>query len=182
MLASSNFLVPGATFLLELIAFGLVLFFIAKYVLPPLRRAMDQRAEHIRNSIEAAEAAKREAEESSAKRRELLESARTEARAIVDRANQLAEQLKEEGRQRGQEEHARLVATAQGEIDAERDRARAEVMNELSALVLDAAERVIGAGLDGDRHRALVDDAIVAAQAGSAGAASGSSSAAPGSH
>src|ERR1019366_567985 len=111
MLASSNFLVPGATFLLELIAFGLVLFFIAKYVLPPLRRAMDQRAEHIRNSIEAAEAAKREAEESSAKRRELLESARTEARAIVDRANQLAEQLKEEGRQRGQEEHARLVAT-----------------------------------------------------------------------
>ncbi len=57
------------------------------------------------------------------------------------------------------------MASAQAEIEQERDRARAEVMSQLGALVLDAAERVIGAGLDDERHRALVEEAISAAQA-----------------
>jgi F-type H+-transporting ATPase subunit b len=162
---TSNFIIPNFTFVLQLVAFLLVLGFIAKYVLPPLRKAMAERAEHIRSSIQAAEDAKREAEELTAKRRELLEGARQEARTIIDQANEIAEQLKEEGRQRGADEHARLVASAQTEIDLERDRARSEVMSELGSLVLEAAERVIGAGLDDDRHRALVAEAISAAQA-----------------
>ncbi|MGO8875685.1 MAG: F0F1 ATP synthase subunit B [Acidimicrobiales bacterium] len=173
MLVSSLFLLPGFTFVLELIAFLLVLGFIAKYVLPPLRKAMNDRAEHIRNSIQAAEDAKRDADDLAARRRELLEGARQEARAIVDRANEIAEQLREEGRQRGIEEHARLVESAQAEIDLERDRARSEVMSQLGSLVLEAAERVIGAGLDDERHRALVEEAISAAQASSEGSGAG---------
>ena len=167
MVVSNLFLLPGFTFVLELIAFLIVLWLVAKYILPPLRKAMDERADHIRNSIQAAEDAKREADELAARRRELLEGARQEARAIVDQANEIAEQLKEEGRQRGLEEHARLVASAQVEIDLERDRARSEIMSELGSLVLEAAESVIGAGLDDQRHRALVEEAITAAEASS---------------
>jgi F-type H+-transporting ATPase subunit b len=172
---SSNFIIPNFTFVLQLVAFLLVLGFLAKYVLPPLRKAMNQRADHIRNSIEAAEEAKREADDLAAKRRELLEGARQEARAIVDQANEIAEQLREEGRQRGLEEHDRLVASAQAEIDLERDRARSEVMSQLGSLVLEAAERVIGAGLDDERHRALVEEAISAAQASPGQGAAGDS-------
>lgn len=166
-MTTSIFLLPGFTFVLELIAFLLVLAFIAKYVVPPLRKAMNERAEQIRNSLQAAEDAKHDADEMAARRRELLESARTEARQIVEQANEIAEQLKEEGRQRGIAEHDRLLASAQAEIEQERERARAEVMTQLGALVLDAAERVIGAGLDDERHRALVEEAISAAQASS---------------
>jgi F-type H+-transporting ATPase subunit b len=171
--SSSNFLIPNFTFVLQLVAFLLVLGFLAKYVLPLLRKAMADRAEHIRSSIQSAEDAKRDAEALASERREQLESARAEARQIIDQANEIAGQLKEEGRQRGQEEHDRLVASAQAEIDLERDRARSEVMGELGSLVLEAAERVIGAGLDDDRHRALVEEAISAAQA--SGRESGSS-------
>ncbi|HXY43123.1 MAG TPA: F0F1 ATP synthase subunit B [Acidimicrobiales bacterium] len=167
MVSSNLFLLPGFTFVLELIAFLIVLWIVAKYVLPPLRKAMDERADHIRNSIQAAEDAKREADELASRRRELLEGARQEARAIIDQANEIAEQLREDGRRRGVEEHDRLVASAQVEIDLERDRARSEVMSELGSLVLEAAERVIGAGLDDERHRALVEEAITAAQASS---------------
>jgi F-type H+-transporting ATPase subunit b len=157
-------LIPNFTFVLELIGFLLVLWIISKYALPPLRKAMADRAEYIRSSIQGAEDAKRDAEQLAGRRRELLEAARAEARDIVDQANEIAEQLKEEGRQRGQEEHDRLVTRAQLEIDLERERARADLMADLGSLVLEAAERVIGAGLDGKRHRALVDEAIVAAQ------------------
>lgn len=161
---ASLFLLPNFTFILELIAFLLVLGFVAKYVLPPLRRAMAAREAQIRNSIEAADDARREAMESAARRREALEAARAEARQIIEQANEMADQLRDEGRQRGQAEYERLVSAAQGEIELERQRARDEVMGELGDLVLRAAERVIGGGLDEDHHRALVDEAIAAAQ------------------
>jgi F-type H+-transporting ATPase subunit b len=166
---ASLFLLPDFTFVLELIAFLLVLGFIAKYVLPPLNKAMAARADHIRNSIQAAEDARTEAEAAVVKRRELLELARGEARAIVDQANATADQLREEGRQRGQEEYERLLADARVEIEQERQRARDEVMEDVGALVLRAAEQVIGGALDAERHRSLVNDAIVAAQASAPG-------------
>ena len=170
---ASIFLLPNGTFIFELVAFLLVIAFVAKVVVPPLNRVMTERAEHIRSSIESAEAARHDADELASRRRELLEAARVEARAIVEQANEIAEQLKEEGRRRGTEERERLVASAQAEIDQERERARAEIMSDIGSLVLEAAERVIGAALDDERHRALVDEAIAAAQA-SAGTASGS--------
>ncbi len=160
------FLLPGFTFVLELIGFLLTLALIAKFPLPQLRKAMNDRANHIRNSIESAEQARAEAEALATERRQQLEHARAEARAMVDQANQIAEQLREEGRQRGQEEYERLVHAAQGEIELERQRAREEVMGDVASLVLAAAERVVGAGLDDARHRALVDEVITAAEAG----------------
>ena len=169
MIASSNFLIPNATLIVEIVAFLVVLGFIAKYVLPPLNKAMAARADHIRNSIQAAEDARTEAEAAVVKRRELLELARGEARAIVDQANATADQLREEGRQRGQEEYERLLADARVEIEQERQRARDEVMEDVGALVLRAAEQVIGGALDAERHRSLVNDAIVAAQASAPG-------------
>ncbi|MGH9297182.1 MAG: F0F1 ATP synthase subunit B, partial [Acidimicrobiales bacterium] len=160
----SDFLVPNFTFVLELIAFLLIVFFFARVILPPLRKAMADRETQIRNSIQSAEEARRDAARSAERRREALEAARLEARQIVDQANQTAEQLREEGRQKGQQEYERLVQAARGEIELERQRARDEVMTDVGSLVLRAAERVIGAGLDDERHRALVDEAITAAQ------------------
>jgi F-type H+-transporting ATPase subunit b len=171
----SLFLVPGFTFVLELIAFLLVLGFVAKYVLPPVRKAMDERAEHIRSSIQAAEDAKRDAEASAVTRREQLEAARKEARAIIDQANATADQLREEGRQRGQAEYERLLANALVDIEQERQRARDEVMEDVGGLVLRAAEQVIGGALDAERHRALVLEAITAAEDSSPGGSVGSS-------
>jgi F-type H+-transporting ATPase subunit b len=174
-MTASLFLLPGFTFVLELIAFVLVLGFVAKYVLPPLRKAMAERAEHIRSSIQAAEDAKRDAEALAARRREQLDAARQEARSIIDQANATADQLREEGRQRGQAEYDRLLANARVDIEQERQRARDEVMEDVGALVLRAAEQVIGGALDAESHRALVSEAIAAAEGSGNGGASGSS-------
>ncbi|HLI43796.1 MAG TPA: F0F1 ATP synthase subunit B [Acidimicrobiales bacterium] len=171
MALGSVFLIPNFTFVLEWIAFVAVLAFFARVILPPLRRAMNEREASIRSNIQAAEDARREAAQLVEQRREALEAARNEARQIVDQANEVAEQLKEEGRQRGQAEYERLVQAARSEIELERQRARDEVMGEVGELVLRAAERVIGSGLDGERHRALVDEAIAAAQSSGDGTA-----------
>lgn len=168
---ASIFLIPNFTFVVEWITFIAVLFFFAKVILPVLRRAMNDREASIRNSIKAAEDARREAAQLADQRREALDAARAEARQIVDQANEVAEQLRVEGRERGQSEYERLVQAARSEIELERQRARDEVMEQVSDLVLRAAERVIGGGLDDTRHRALVDEAIAAAQASGDGTA-----------
>ena len=41
--ATSNFLIPNATFIAELVAFVIILWIIAKYILPPIRKAMTDR-------------------------------------------------------------------------------------------------------------------------------------------
>ncbi len=132
MIEGSLFLLPGFTFVLELIGFLLTLWVVAKVIpLPQLRKAMADRADHIRNSIQAAEEARREAERLAAERRQLLESARQESRSIIDQANQTAEQLREEGRQRGQEEYERLLEAARTDIEQQRRRAQEEVMEDV---------------------------------------------------
>jgi len=159
---------PVFIFALEVVGFLLTLAVVAKFPLPLLRKAMKDRANNIRNSIEAAEQARADAERLVAERCELLEVARQEAGTILDQANQMAEQRLEEGRQRRQEEFERLVHAAQAEIAGQLQQARAEITAEVGALVLRAAEGVIEAALDEERHRALVDEAITAAEASDA--------------
>jgi F-type H+-transporting ATPase subunit b len=167
MLASNgNFLIPNATFFAELIIFVIVLGVMSKWVLPPLQKAVADRAAGIRAEIHAAEVARAEAERQSAERRRVLDDARLEARGIVDDAARAAEQAREEARQRGQAERDRRLEEARAAIDVESARARSDVSSQLGALVVAAAEAVIGSSVDPERHRAVINEAIAASEAG----------------
>src|SRR6478735_8144968 len=58
----SNFLVPNATFFVELAAFALLFYLLAKYVIPPINRAMVARQDAIRKEFADLEHARSEAE------------------------------------------------------------------------------------------------------------------------
>jgi F-type H+-transporting ATPase subunit b len=166
MLASnSNFLVPDGTFIAELIAFLIILGIIAKWVLPPLNRAMQARQEEIRSSLEAAEDAKTEADETRAQRQGIIDEARQQAREIVAQANRAADQVRADGQSRGQQEYERLVASADAEITLARQRALDEITSRIGALVLSVARQVIEREIDAQRHRALIDEAVSALRA-----------------
>ncbi len=59
------------------------------------------------------------------------------------------------------------MARASLEIEAARNRVRAEVISELGAIVVDAAERVVSAELDDASQRRLIAEAISATGAAS---------------
>jgi F-type H+-transporting ATPase subunit b len=171
--ANSNFLVPDGTFIAELIAFLIILGIIAKWILPPLNRAMQARQEEIRSSLEAADEAKIEAEETRAQRQGILDESRQQAREIVAQANRTADQLRADGQVRGQQEYERLVASADAEIALSRQRALDEITSRIGALVLSVARQVVEREIDAQRHRGLIDEAVAAlrAEASSTGAA-----------
>jgi F-type H+-transporting ATPase subunit b len=166
-IASSNFLVPNGTLIIEIVAFLLVLVFIARVVLPPLNRTLEQRQEEIRTSLEAAETARVEADETRAQRQGILDEARQRAREIVAQANQVAETVAVQSEERGQQEYDRLVRAAETDIALARQRAVDEVSAQLGALVMSVARQVIGREIDATSHRALIDEAVAALRSSS---------------
>jgi len=173
MTASSNFLVPNATLIVEVVAFLIVLGFVWRYVLPPVNRALEERQRQIQSSLEAAETARREADETRAQRQRIVDEARQQARDIVAQANKTAQRVVAEAEERGQRENDRLVASAASEIAAARQRAVEEVSAQVGALVLSVARQVIGREIDPERHRALIEEAVEVLRSPAASAPAG---------
>ncbi|MDA8056698.1 MAG: F0F1 ATP synthase subunit B [Actinomycetota bacterium] len=169
-LATSNFLVPNGTLIVELIAFLIVLAVLGKYVLPPLNKAMTARQEQIRSELEAADRAKADADAADAERRQVLEEARHQAREIVATANATAEQMTVAAQARAQAEHDRIVQAADAEVAVAKQAAVEELSARVGQLVLAAAERVVGREIRAEDHRDLIEAAIAAVRAESGSA------------
>lgn len=174
LLASSNFLVPNATFIVELVAFLLVLGALAKWVLPVVNRSMEERQATIRQALTDAEEAKRRSEEAEAQYKRVIDEAREEARHLVDEANRMAEQLRSEKRQQADQEYERIITRARGDIDAEVRRAAEELRSQIAGIALAVVEKVIGEGLDAQVQRGIIERAIaeIEAQSGTTGVSS----------
>ena len=104
-LPDGNFLVPDATALVEGIVFVVVLFVVAKWVMPRLSAKLDDRRRLINDELQAASEAVAEARRHEQKAQELLRDARRQARTIIDGAFELRDFLVEEGKRRGREEY-----------------------------------------------------------------------------
>jgi F-type H+-transporting ATPase subunit b len=163
---SNNFLLPNMTFFVELLAFLVILGLIAKYILPPIKRAMDQRQAEIASALEQGEEAKRRLLVADAEYQAKLAEARQQARTVIERANRLAEQVREEARSKSQQEYDRVIARAEADIQRATERAREELRLQVADLVIAAAERVIGEELDIERHRGLIEEAIAGVGSG----------------
>jgi F-type H+-transporting ATPase subunit b len=171
VLASSNFLVPNGTFVIELLAFLIVVGVLGKYILPYISKPMEERQQAIRQALLDAEEAKRRSAEAEEAYRRAISEARTQARAVVDQANRLAEQVRTDRRQQADEEFERRVAQARVEIDAQVRQATETLRRQVGDLAVAVVEKVLGEGLDDQVHRSLIDRTIaeVEAQAGAAG-------------
>jgi F-type H+-transporting ATPase subunit b len=176
-IATSNFLIPNATLIVELVAFLVVLAFIGKYVLPYLKKALDERAALIGSQLAAADEAKADASAADADRRAALEEARTQAREIVAQAKRTAEQMRADGEANARNDYERIVGSAEAEVKLARQRAVDEAANHLGELVMDVVERVIGREVDSAAHRDLIDEAVLALRADASGGAAASSGA-----
>ncbi|HXB36842.1 MAG TPA: F0F1 ATP synthase subunit B [Acidimicrobiales bacterium] len=162
MTTASIFLVPNGTFFIELAVSIVLILAIYKWVLPPINKAMQERQEKIRSSLEAADAARADAEAADDERRNVLEQARQQAREIVATANRTAEQVRTDMQARGQAEYDRIVGNADVEIALARQRAVEEAASRMGEVVMEVVERVIGREVNLDVHRDLIDEAVTA--------------------
>jgi F-type H+-transporting ATPase subunit b len=149
-----NELIVGA------IAFGVLFFFVWKWVLPRLGRLLEERRQKIQGSLEEAERARREADQVLADYQQRLRDAGSEAGRIIEDARKTAEQMRKDLLARAEEEAGQMVARAQEEVRGERDRAVQALRRQLAEASVDLAGKVVGEELDTERHRRLVDQYI----------------------
>jgi F-type H+-transporting ATPase subunit b len=150
----------NGTVIVELVTFLIMLAILARYVYPRIVTLAEARQRQIAEQLKEAEEARGAAEQRLKEAEEKLNDARKTAQAVIDAAAKSAEQLRQEMRQKAEEESKRTVEAARKEIEAERDQAVRSVRSEVANLVVAATEKVIGETLDDDRHRQLIDKAI----------------------
>jgi F-type H+-transporting ATPase subunit b len=157
-----SFLVsPG----LGLMIWTLILFLITMWVLnkvafPRIAEALDKRANAIRESIEAAERQREEADKLLEEYRHRLTEAREQADDIVARARKAAETAKAEATAEGKDKREELVAAARRDIEAETRRSLERIRKEVADLTVLATEKLTRKTLTDDDHRQLVEDAL----------------------
>lgn len=158
----SNFLVPNGTFLVELLAFGIMLFLLGKYVIPPINRAMTDRQDALRKEFSDLEQAKQDAADAEAEFKAQIADARHEAARIREESREQGAAIIAEMREQAQAESARIVEHAHAQIDADRKAALASLRAEVGTLATSLAERIVGESLQDDERSGRVVDRFLA--------------------
>jgi F-type H+-transporting ATPase subunit b len=151
--AASNFLVPNATFVVELIAFVIILWVLGRYVLPVINKALTDRQESIRREFDEAEQAKADAKAAEEKYNAQFVDARHEAARIREEAREQGAAIVAEMREQAQAEAARIVAHAHAQLEAERQQVVNQLRTEVGGIATSLAERIVGESLEDDERR-----------------------------
>jgi F-type H+-transporting ATPase subunit b len=159
---TNNFLVPNGTFIVELIAFAIIFLILARYVIPPINKAMTARQEAIRAEFAEADEAKKNAKEAEAEFKAQIADARKEAARIREEATDQGKQIIEEAKQQAQVEQQRIKDQAQAQIAAERQQALTSLRAEVGTLATSLAGRIVGESLEDDARSGRVVDRFLA--------------------
>ena len=151
-------------------ALNFIVFFalIWTFAFKPVSRMLDERRERIEQGLKDAEQARRDRENAEAERVATLGEARKEANDILARGQRLAQETRDADIAATREELERMRQRAASEIDAEKQRAIAELRGEVADLALAAASRVVGESMTDERPRRLVAEFLTSASTASA--------------
>jgi F-type H+-transporting ATPase subunit b len=157
---SSLFILPNATFIVELVAFIVLVAVVAKYIIPPINKALEQRQQSIQDSLDSAANAEAEANKLLEKRKAELDEARQRARQIIEQANKLAEDIKKDAQQAAEAQYKEALARAQSDIELARENMLRELEETFGSLVVLAAQKIIDKELDQNKHREIIEQTI----------------------
>jgi F-type H+-transporting ATPase subunit b len=142
--AEGNFLIPNATFFVELLIFLIVLGVIWFFVVPPIRKVLGEREERVAETTANSKAAKELFEEAETRYQTALEQARTEAADIREGARAQGRSLLEQLRGEAQQEADTIVAESAAQLRAEADQVAAELREVVEPMSHQLADRVLG--------------------------------------
>jgi len=154
-----NPLIPHtAELIVGAIAFTLLFLVLRKFVVPMFEKAFTARTEAIQGGIERAEKAQVEAQRALNQYTEQLSKAQSEAQTLREEARVQGAAIIEDLRAKAQEEAARITAAAHASIEAERQQAVTSLRNEVGALAVELASKIVGEALDDQARQSRIVD------------------------
>ena len=143
-----------------IITFVIVVLVLKGAAWKPLVKALNDREEKIRSSLEQAALAHQEAQRVLDENRKALAAAEEQSARIIREGRDMGERLKSELLEKAQASSRQMVDQAKEEIRREKDAALVQLRGEVADLAVAAAGKILEANLDTAQQRKLVDSAI----------------------
>jgi F-type H+-transporting ATPase subunit b len=147
----------NATLIGEMLSFAILIWFCVHFIWPYINQAIEERQVKIAEGLNAAERAHAELKSADVKVAAEIKVARQQATEIIDRAQQQANQIIDKARGEAIVEINRLKATAQDDIASMAQRARDQLREQVGALAVQGASKIVQREIDPSMHKALLD-------------------------
>ena len=145
------------TLFAQAIVFTAFIWFTVKFVWPPLLRAIEARQKQIADGLAAAEQGKKSLEVSSKQAEQAIQEARVRAAEIIAQAEKRDAQMVEAAKVVAKSEGDREKAAAKADIQQEAQRAREQLREQVAALAVAGAEKILRREVDAKAHAELLD-------------------------
>lgn len=147
----------------QILAFLIFIWLLNRFAMKPIVRALDARAERIRESMQAADRIERDLAETQRRNQEVLDEARREAQTIVARSREAGEEMLARARDEATAQRERELERARQQIRAETQVAKDELRREIGGLAIQAAGRIVRKELDPATHQSLINETLAEA-------------------
>lgn len=158
--APSPILPPTNELIWGAISFTLLFVVLAKFAYPAIKKSMNDRTDRIRGDLEAAEAAKADAQTVLEQYRAQLADAKAESGRIIEEARQQADTLRKDLEAKAQTDAQGIRDRAATDAQGAKAQAMADLRNEIAQLVSEGVDAVVTGGIDEAAKGRLVDQYI----------------------
>lgn len=142
------------------ISFGILVFLLYKFLLPPILNMIDEREGKIKEALSAAEDTKKEAGNLLDEYRKKLDESRKIADQIIENSKSESQMIIKDAVERSKNETKIILNQAKSEIEAARKKMIKDVKNISADLVVLAASKVIEKNLKKEDNLALISEII----------------------
>ncbi len=140
----------------QALAFALFIWLTAKFIWPPLMRAIEQRQKQIADGLAAGERGRLELEEAGRRANEELAKARERVGEIIGSAEEREAQMLDEAKAAAKAEAERILAAAKADIDQQIAHARETLREQVAALAVAGAEKILRREVNAQTHAELL--------------------------
>lgn len=147
----------NATLFAQAIVFFAFIYVTVKYVWPMMQEKIDARQKTIADGLAAGEQGKKSLELSSRQAEQAIQQARMRAAEIIAQAEKRDAQMIEEAKTVAKAEGDREKAAAKADIQQEAQRAREQLREQVAALAVAGAEKILRREVDAKAHAELLD-------------------------
>jgi F-type H+-transporting ATPase subunit b len=144
------------TLLMQAAAFAAFIWFTAKFVWPPLMRAIDTRQKQIADGIAAGEQGKQSLASAEKRIADMLTEAKTRSSEIIGQGEKLRSETVDAAKAEAKAEADRILAAAKAEIKQEVARAKESLRNQVAGLAVAGAAKILKREVDPKAHADLL--------------------------
>ena len=145
------------TLLMQAIGFGLFIWFTAKFVWPPLMRAVETRQKQIAEGLAAGEQGRQNLVRAEKRIEDMLAEAKTKAAEIVAVGEKFRAETMDQAKVEAAAERERIIAAAKAEATQEYSAAREQLRNQVADLAVAGAAKILQREIDAKAHADLLD-------------------------